>query len=115
MKCSYMDQGSKILLLVFGVLIGSGILAVVFFSQGSIIGEPGSAEPCEWTVTQTEDNETFTDFEDLNATLQDELGDNWQRFYDGTEVRKNPETGVIEDRLAGNCQFTGSLDVGDSQ
>jgi len=110
-----MDRSSKILLLVFGVLIASGILTIVFFAQGSIIGQPGTAEPCEWTPTQTQDGETFTDFENLNATLQDEIGENWENFYEGAEVRKNPETGVIEDRLSGNCQFTGSIDVGGSQ
>lgn len=102
-----MDRGSKILIGVFLVLIASGSLAVYFFTQGSIIGEPGSSEPCEFTVTQTEDGETFSDFEVLNQTLQDELGDNWERFYDGTEVRKNPDTGVIEDKREEECNFSG--------
>lgn len=102
-----MDRSNKILFLIAGVLLVSGGLAVFFFSQGSIIGEPGSSEPCEFTVTQTDDGETFTDFEVLNQTLQDELGDNWERFYDGTEVRKNPDTGVIEDKREGECNFSG--------
>lgn len=105
-----MDRSSKILLLVFGVLIASGTLAIVFFAQGSIIGEPGSSQPCEWTVTQTPEGENFTSFDELNATLQDELGDNWERFYNGTEVRKNPDTGLIEDRLEGDCKFSGGLE-----
>lgn len=105
-----MDRGSKILLVIFGVLIVSGSLAVYFFAEGSIIGQPGTSEPCEWTVTQTPEGENFTSFEELNQTLQDELGDSWERFYNGTEVRKNPDTGVIEDRLEGECSFSGGLE-----
>jgi len=105
-----MDRNSKILLIIFGSLIVFGSLAVVFFAEGSIIGQPGSSEPCEWTVTQTPEGENFTSFETLNQTLQEELGDNWERFYDGSEVRKNPDTGVIEDRLEGDCKFSGGLE-----
>jgi hypothetical protein len=102
-----MDRGSKIVLVIFGILIVSGSLAVYFFTEGSIIGQPGTSQPCDWTITQTESGENFTSFEELNQTLQDELGDDWERFYSGTEVRKNSETGLIEDRLEGDCKFSG--------
>jgi hypothetical protein len=108
-----MDRGSQILLVVLVSLVGIGSLSVFFFTEGSIIGDPVS-QTCDWTVTQTESGESFTSFEELNQTLQDELGDNWENFYKGSEVRKNPETGVIEDRLAGDCRSTGTIEVGDN-
>lgn len=109
-----MDRDIKILLVLSLALVGSASLAVYFFTQGSIIGQPGTSQPCEWTATQTEDGETFEDFEVLNETLQDEFGDEWESFYDGTQVRVNPETGVIEDRLAGECSSSQFLDSGGS-
>lgn len=118
-KGSNVDKGSvdSVYLVVFLVVsvFVVGSLAVVFFSQGSIIGDPGTSKPCEWTVTQTEDGEKFTSFDDLNSTLNNTIGEDWRSFYNGTEVRKNPSTGYIEDRLEGSCSGTGSIDSGDSK
>lgn len=98
-----MDTGKIALIFTGLVLIGSGVIAVVLFTQGSIIGEPSTVS-CEWTDLKTQDGESFQSFDNLNESLKEIYGDDWrQQSWERWNIRKNSETGNIQNKLNLEC------------
>lgn len=82
-----MDRGKLLLSLLGIMLVASGVLAVYFFAQGSIIGEVG----CDFSdVRSPADNQTYTaSLEESTEQFREDYADYLVNEFDQADVTRD--------------------------